>query len=123
MAIDFGELIVGDALVKKTRVSLNAEVGDQHVVLLGCSLVFVNVRGNAALNFEKVVRIAVYLVGGRGGETDDERVEVLKDGPILFENRTVCLVDNDQVKVRGRIHAQAVVIANGVNGIEDGRIR
>ena len=97
----------------------DAQVGYEHVILLGGGFVLVDVGGHAALHFEEVVSVAVDLVGGGGGKTHDECVEVVEDGLVFLEDGAVRLIHDDQVEVGGRVHAHAVVVSHGVDGVED----
>ena len=59
----------------------------------------VGVGRHAVLQVEQAVGVAVDLVLRRGGEADQQRVEVVEDGAVLLEDRAVRLVDDDQVEV------------------------
>jgi hypothetical protein len=66
----------------------------------------VGVGGHAVLEIEEAVGVAVHLVLGRRGEAHEERIEVVEDGAVLLEHRTVCLVDDHDVEVP---HAEAAL--------------
>jgi hypothetical protein len=48
-----------------------------------------------------LVGVAVYVVFGGGGETKQQRVEVLDDVPVLLVDRAVRLVNDDEVEIAG----------------------
>ena len=50
---------------------------------------------------EEVEGVAVDLVLRRGGESEQETVEPVEDGLVFPIDRTVCLIDDDEVEVAG----------------------
>ena len=54
---------------------------------------------NTVFQVEQPVGIAVHLVFGRGGQAHQQRIEIIKDGSIFMEDRTMRLVDDDQIKM------------------------
>ena len=92
------------------------------MVDLGGSVVFVDVCRHAALNLEEIVCVAVDFVCWCCGETEDECIEIVKDRPVFLENGAVCLVNDDEIEMRGRVHADAVTVLDGVDGVENSRV-
>ena len=92
------------------------------MVLFGGGLVLVNISWHTTLNLEEVIGVAIDLVCRRSRQAHDKRVEVIEDSLVLLKDGAVRLVHDNQVKVRWRIHAYAVVVAHGVDGIQDGGI-
>ena len=102
---------------------INAHKRHQHVIGVCCCFIFIHIGGNTALNLEKVVGVAVYLVCGRGSKPHHQRVEVLKNGAVFLEDGTVRFVDNNQVEMCRRVHAHIVVITHRIYSIQNGGIR
>ena len=65
------------------------------MILLHRCFVVVGVGGNAVFHLEKIIGIAVDVRFRRGGKAHQERVEILKNGPVFFENAAVALVNDD----------------------------
>ena len=62
----------------------------------------------------------VDLVLGRRGQADQQRVEIVEDGPVFLIHRAVRLVDDDEVEVPD---AKAALAVEGlVNQPHHGRI-
>ena len=117
--VGLGELVIGDAVVQEARMRLDTQIWNEYVILLGGGLVLVDVSGHAALHLEEVVSIAVHFVGGRGRKPHDKSVEVVENRLVFLEDGAVRLVHDNQVKVRGRVHAHAVVVPHDVDGIQN----
>ena len=69
------------------------------MILLYCCFVVIGVGWNIMLHFKKVIGIPIHIRFRRSGEAHQERVEILKNGPVFFENAAVALVNDNQVKV------------------------
>ena len=93
-----GQRVVVDAVAREAEIDLEharrheKAVPDRRLELVG-------VGRHARLELEQVVGVPVDLLARRGGQPDEERVEVLEDLPVLPVHRAVRLVDDDQVEV------------------------
>ena len=67
---------------------------------------FVVKGGDTLLQFEELVGVAVHLGAWRGGQPQQQGIEILEDGAELLVDRAVGLVDHDQVEMAG---AEALV--------------
>ena len=85
-------------------------------------IVIVGVGGDAVFHLEKVVGVAVYIGFRGGGQTHQNRIEIIKNGAVFLENAAVALVHDDKVKVGGRKQRHAVLGLGVVNGVEHGGI-
>ena len=59
----------------------------------------VGIGRHAAFEVEQAVGVVVDLVLGRGGQADQQGIEVVEDGPVLLIHRAVRLVDDDEVEM------------------------
>ena len=109
------EVVVGDALAQEAGAHLKGAVGNQIAVRHGL-LQVIGVGGYALFQVKKAVSIAVYFVFGRGGEAEEEAVEVVEDGAEFLVDGAVGFVNNHQVKMP---HAEqfAPVLLGGVNQV------
>ena len=83
-----------------------------HQVAVGHRLVQrVGIGGNAVFQVEQAVGVVVDLILRRGRQAHEQGVEVLENGAVLLVDRTVRLVDHDQVEVA---HAEAALPAFAV---------
>ena len=93
-----GEVVVADALAlelqrHRDRLRRHQEaVGDRVLEVVG-------VGRHPALELEQRIGVAVDLVPRRGGQPDQQAVEILEDRPVLPVDRAVRLVDDDQVEM------------------------
>ena len=85
-------------------------------------VVIVGVGGDAVLHLEKVVGVAVHVGFRGGGQTHQNRVEIVEDGAVFLENAAVALVHDDKVKVGGRKQRHAILGPGVVDGVEHGGI-
>jgi hypothetical protein len=60
----------------------------QEAVLHG-PLQLVGIGGLVVIQLEQLVGIAVHIAPGCGGQTQQQRVEVIEDGPVLLVHRAV----------------------------------
>ena len=116
------KLVVVDALFCEFRLDLVVVVRHQHMVGVDRRIVIVGVGGDAMLHLEKVVGVAVYIGFRGGGQTHQNRVEIIKNGAVFLENAAVALVHDDKVKVGGRKQRHAVLGLGVVDGVEHGGI-
>ena len=72
----------------------------------------VRVGRHTALQVEQRIGVAVDLVLGRGGQTDQQAVEIVEDRAVLPIDRTVRLVDHDQIEMADAEAALAVRISS-----------
>ena len=89
------------------------------MILPHCRLVIVGIGRHPVLHLKKVISIAVHIRLGRSGEAHHDRVKILENGPVFFENAAMALVNDDQVKVRRAKEPPPVPGLRIVNGIED----
>ena len=111
-----------DALFCEFRLDLVVVVRHQHMVGVDRRIVIVGVGGDAVLHLEKVVGVAVYIGFRGGGQTHQNRIEIIKNGAVFLENAAVALVHDDKVKVGGRKQRHAVFGLGVVDGVEHGGI-
>ena len=82
---------------------------------------FESVGGYSIVELEESIRVVVDVGSGCCGETDDERVEVVEDLAVPVVDRSVCLVDHDEIEVAGAEAAQVVV--SRVDEVHHRRVR
>ena len=121
-AVALRQVVVGYALFQKFGADLYIEIGNEVLVLIDSGVIFVHVRRNAALHLEEIVGVPIDLIFGSGGEAHHLRVEVVEYGAVFLEDGAMRLIDDDQVEMRWRVQALAVVVLQVVDGVEDGRI-
>ena len=85
-------------------------------------VVIVGVGGDAVLHLEKVVGVAVHVGFRGGGQTHQNRIEIIKNGAVFLENAAVALVHDDEVKVGRRKQRHAVFGLGVVDCVEHGGI-
>ena len=85
-------------------------------------VVIVGVGGDAVLHLEKVVGVAVYVGLRGGGQTHQNRVEIVEDGTVFLENAAVAFVHDDKVKMCRGKQRHAVLGLGVVDGVEHGGI-
>jgi len=114
------QLVVSDALT--LELERHRHGPERHQVLVGHRLIqFVGVCRYVILQVEQAIRISVDLRLGRGGESQQQRIVVVEDGPELLIHAAVGFVDDDQIKMP---HAEslATVRAGIVDHVHHGRI-
>ena len=73
------------------------------MILLYRCFVVIGIGGDAVFHFKKVIGIPIHIRFRRSGEAHQERVEILKNGPVFFENTAVALINDNQIKMcRGK---------------------
>ena len=85
-------------------------------------VIIVGVGGDAVLHLEKVVGVAVHIGFRGGGQTHQNRIEIVEDGAVFLENAAVALVHDDKVKMRRGKQRHAVFGLGVVDGVEHGGI-
>ena len=85
-------------------------------------VVIVGVGGDAVLHLEKVVGVAVHIGFRGGGQTHQNRIEIIKNSAVFLENAAVALVHDDKVKMRRGKQRHAVLGLGVVDGVEHGGI-
>ena len=98
------------------------EKGHEYIVYFRCGFIFVDIRRHAALNIEEIVGVTIDFICRRCRKTNDKRVEVFENCPILLKNGAMRLVDNDEVEMGRREHAVTIFVSFLVDSIHDGRI-
>jgi hypothetical protein len=94
----FGQLVVADALA--LELERHRDRPRRHEEAVAHRLLErVGVGRHAVSRSNRLVGVAVDLVLGRRGQADQQRVEVVEDGPVLLVHRAVRLVDDDEVEV------------------------
>ena len=78
---------------------LDAEIRHENVIHLRSGVVLIHVSRHPTLGLEKVVRVAINFICRRGGKPDYERIKVIKNRSVLFENGAMCLITYHKVKV------------------------
>ena len=58
--------------------------------------------GFPLLQVKGLVGASIHLIARRGGQANEERVEVVEDGHVLAENASVCFVNDNQIKSADR---------------------
>ena len=81
-------------------------------------VVIVGVGGDAVFHLEKIVGVAVHIGFRGGGQTHQNRIEIIKNSAVFLENAAVALVHDDKVKVGGRKQRHAVFGLGVVDGVE-----
>ena len=92
------------------------------MILPHSRFVIVSVGGHAVLHFEEIIGVAVHVGFRRGGEPHHQRVKVLKNRPVFFENAPVAFINDDQIEMRRGEQPAAVFGLGVVDGVEDGRV-
>ena len=116
------KLVVVDALFQKLGLDLIVVIGHQNMVCINGSVIIVGVGRDAVLHLEKVVGVAVYIGFRGGGQTHQNRIEIIKNGAVFLENAAVALVHDDKVKVGRGKQRHAVLGLGVVDGVEHGGI-
>src|SRR5690349_5466500 len=94
----FREIIIPDTLAQKFDRYRFRRRPDEIAISNG--LVEVIGKGRYAIFQRKeTICIAVDLILGRGSETDEQPVEIGKDGTKFLVDRAMCFVDNNQIEV------------------------
>ena len=62
----------------------------------------IGVGRHAVLEVEQIVGVAVDLVLRRGGQADQQAVEIVEDRPVLLVDGAVRLIDDDKVEMARR---------------------
>ena len=104
----FRQVVIADALPLKAQRHGDGPARHEEAILDGF-VEGVGIRGDAALQVEEAVGVAVDLVLRRGGQAHEEAVEVLEDRAVLFIDRAVGLIDDDHVEVAGAEAAASVL--------------
>ena len=114
------EVGIGDALA--LELDRHGHAAGRHQVAVGHSLVqAVGIGWDVELQVEQPVGVAVDFVARRGGQADQHRVEIVKDGAVFLVDGAVRFVDHDQVEVAG---AKAPLAAGClVDQAHHGRVR
>ena len=109
------EVVVRYALGEELELALHREEVHQIAVLDGLGeLISVGWCVNCKL--KDLISVLVYLVLGRGGESDDGRVKVRENVAVLVVYRAVRLVANYEVKVSDG-EKLALVVLDGVDAV------
>ena len=93
-----GKVVVLDALALELQRHRNGLRRHQEAVRDGL-LELIGIRRDAALQLEQRIGVAVDLVLGRGGQPDQQAVEIVEDRPVFAIDGAVRLVDDDQVEM------------------------
>ena len=92
------------------------------MVCINGSVIIVGVGRDAVLHLKKVVGITVHIGFRGGGQTHQNGIEIVKDGPVFLENAAVALVHDDEVKVSRGEQRHAVLGLGVVDGVEHGGV-
>ena len=84
--------------------------------------VIVGIGRHTVLDLKEIIGIAVNIGFWCCCQTDHDRIEILKDRTIFFENASVALVSDDKVKVCRREQRHAVLCFCAVDRIQYGGI-
>lgn len=93
-----GQFVVGNALPLELERHRDGYRWHQELVSHRVGEI-VGVGGNASFEIEESVSVAVDLVARRGGEPDEQRVEIFEDRAVFLIHRAMRLVDDDEVEV------------------------
>ena len=98
LLVVFGQLVVPDPLALELEWHRHGLRRHEEAVVhrLGER---VGVGRHAVLEVEQAVGVAVQLILGRCREPHQQRIEVVEDGAVLLKDRTVRLVDDDEIEV------------------------
>ena len=92
------ERVVVDAFAGKLQVHLLHARWHEEAVCDG-GLQFVGVGRHARLQVEECVGVSVYLLPWCRGQTDQQRVEVAEDRPVLLVHRAMRFVDDHEIEM------------------------
>ena len=91
------QIVVFYASVYHLRVAFLQAVGAQ--IFITYSLLIGVFKVRLVLQFQQLEGVLVYLGSWGGGETDEQRIEILEDGAVFAEHAAVGLVDDDEVEM------------------------
>ena len=72
------------------------------MILVDGSFIVICVRRDAMFHFKEIVCITVYVCFRGGSESHQDGIKIDEDFPVLFENTSVALINDDQVEVSRR---------------------
>ena len=103
------QVVVTNALAQKRRSDGDA-MRRHEVAVIDGPIETVGVRRHPVFQVEEAVGVVVDLVLRRRGETEQQRVEVLEQVPVLGVHAAVRFVDDDEIERSGAEGAVAVVV-------------
>ena len=116
-----GQIVVHDSLLDEFQLAFHRH--EIHQIPVGnCLTQLVAVGGNAVLQLEDLVGVLVDLILGRGGQTHQRGVKVVKNILILVVNGAVRLVHHQEIKVTDRKEFLFVLVLDGVNAVHHGLV-
>ena len=111
----FGQVIVCDAFVGEFGFCFDVVERYEIVVSFHGGFVFVQIRWHAMFRLEEVIGVAVHFIAWCGGQAYDQRVEMVENILVFFEDRPVCFVHDDQVEMSRRKRRLSVGCCFGVD--------
>ena len=94
------QFIIGNAFFQKLGFNWIGVIRHQHMILISRRLIVIGIGGHIVFHLEKVVGIAVHVGFGRSGKPHHHGIKILKNSPVLFENTSVALVNDNEIKMR-----------------------
>ena len=117
------KLIIGNALFQKLRAHLNIMIRHKHLIAVYSCFVLIGIRWYAALHLEKFIGVPVHLGFGRCRQAYQIGIKVFKNSPVLFEYAAMRFIHNNQIKMSRRKELAALLRFDGIDGIQDRRVR
>ena len=59
----------------------------------------IGIGGDTIFEVEEAIGVAIDFIFGGGGQADEQRIEIGKDGAVFLENGAVGLVDDDEIEM------------------------
>ena len=116
------ELIIRDSLMQEKRLHFIILIRHEE---MRCDrlLITIGIRRYSQLSLEEIIRIPIHIRLRRRREPHQDRIEIIENRPILFENAPMALIDDDQIEMRRREKPRARLRPPPIDGIQHRRIR
>jgi len=117
----FGQFIVTNAMFHELQLSFHRSVRHKEVVV-DRLLQFIGIGGHVVLQTKDVVGVFIDVILGSGGQSDQQAIEVVKNGFVFFIDAAVRFVDDDQVEVPDREQFPAAIGLGFIDGVHHCRV-
>ena len=89
------QLIVFDALLHELGLYFIVVVRHQHMILLHCLFVVIDISRYILFHFKEIIGIPVYLCLWSSCKPHQYGIKIIKDSLILFKNTAMAFIDDD----------------------------